>query len=77
MFETILKVGKVGKVGLVGKVGKVGKEGREGLIMHTWNQLGLPVHSGILAISWQDLSKVFMLKVIVKVKIKEEIRWGL
>ncbi len=48
------KVGKVGKVGRVGKVGKVGKVGWEGLIMPTWNQLGLLVRCGILAISWQD-----------------------
>ncbi len=50
-FKQIWKVGKVGKVG---KEGEVGKVGREGLIMPTWNQLWLPVHSGILAISWQD-----------------------
>ncbi len=50
-FKPIWKVGKVGKVGRVGKVGKVG---REGLIMPIWNQLWLPVHCGILAISWRD-----------------------
>ncbi len=33
---------------------KVGKVDMEGLIMPTWNQLWLPVHCGILAISWQD-----------------------
>jgi hypothetical protein len=44
--------------------------------MHTWNQLLLPVHSGILAMSRQDLSKVCMLRVVY-VKIKEKIRWGL
>jgi hypothetical protein len=36
----------------------------------------IAVHCGILAISWQDLKKVFMLR-IEYVKIKEEIRWGL
>ncbi len=41
------------------KAGKVGKVGREGLIKPTWNQLWLPVHCGIFAISWQDfLSKL-------------------
>ncbi len=64
-FKQIWKVGKVGKVGNVGKVGKVG---REGLIMPTWNQLWLPVHCGILAISWQDflfyVSTLFCLKKI-------------
>jgi hypothetical protein len=55
-FKQIWKVGKVGKVGREGKVGKVGKVGkidREGFIMPTWNQLWLPFHCGILAISWQ------------------------
>ncbi len=56
-FKEIWKVGKVGRVGKVGKVGnvgEVGKVGREGLFMPTWSQLWLPVHWGILAISWQD-----------------------
>jgi hypothetical protein len=52
---------------------KGGKVGREGLIMPTWNQVFLPVNCEILAISWQDLYKDFMLR-IVYVKIKEEIR---
>ncbi len=33
------------------------------------------VNCGILVISWQDLQKGFMLR-IVYVKIKEEARWG-
>ncbi len=76
MTGKVGKEGKVGKVGKVDKVGKVGKVGREGLIMPTWNQLLLPVNCGILAMSWQDLLKGFMLRIVYE-EIKEEIRWGL